>query len=127
MKHDVTALHLIKQKPLQFCIGAGLLTLIFVGILTSTAKIGTKGYAAISSINIFKCTEQACLFRTNKNKASPNEKKIKHEYYTLQEGESLWDVAQKVYNDPYKYVQIIELNKITTADTLEKGTRLLVR
>lgn len=120
MKHTNNALQLIKQKPVQFFIGVGIFILTLVVLLTTTAKIRTKSYAAVSSLKIFK-------FPTKKNSSPQIKKETKHEYYTLKEGESLWDVAQKVYNNPYKYVQIIELNKITTADTLEKGTKLLVK
>ncbi len=112
MKHNFNALQLIQQKPLRFFIGASLITLALVGVITTTAKIGSKSFA---------------VFPPKIKTTLQKEKKIKYEYYTLQEGESLWDVAQKVYNDPYKYVRIIELNKITTADTLEKGTKLIVR
>jgi len=46
--------------------------------------------------------------------------------YVLKEGESLWDVAVKFYGDGYKYVDIINANKLENPDYVPPGTRLII-
>ena len=44
--------------------------------------------------------------------------------YTLQENESLWDVAQRFYNDPLKYTKIVRDNNLVNPDAVAPGTKL---
>src|SRR3989344_2096742 len=46
--------------------------------------------------------------------------------YVLKDGESLWDVAVKFYGDGYRYVDIINANKLENPDYVPPGTRLII-
>jgi nucleoid-associated protein YgaU len=46
--------------------------------------------------------------------------------YVVQEGDTLWSISQKVYNDPYKWERIASANRIQNPDILEKGTELTI-
>lgn len=48
------------------------------------------------------------------------------ESYTLQEGESLSDVAEKLYGDPQMYTKIAEYNNIANPDVVAPGTILRI-
>lgn len=41
--------------------------------------------------------------------------------YTIKEGDTLFAVAEKYYNDGYKYTEIVKANSITNADNVEVG------
>jgi nucleoid-associated protein YgaU len=41
--------------------------------------------------------------------------------YTVKEGDTLFTIAQKYYNDGYQYAKLVEDNKLASADTLEVG------
>lgn len=44
--------------------------------------------------------------------------------YVLQENESLWDVAQRYYNDPLLYTKIARDNNFSNPDVVAPGTKL---
>ncbi len=46
--------------------------------------------------------------------------------YTVQEGETLWSIAEKSYGDGYAWVEIAKANKISEADSIEKGQKLII-
>lgn len=46
--------------------------------------------------------------------------------YTVQEGETLWSIAEKTYKDGYAWVEIAKANNITNADSIEKGQKLVI-
>ena len=46
--------------------------------------------------------------------------------YTVMEGDTLWSIAEKKYNDGFKWEEIAKANNITEATTLEKGTKLKI-
>ena len=46
--------------------------------------------------------------------------------HTMAENESLWDVAVKYYGDGYKYVKIIEVNKLENPDFVPPGTVIII-
>ncbi len=48
-------------------------------------------------------------------------------YYFVLENERLWDIAEKVYGNPNFYTKLVELNGITNPDSIEKGTKLIIR
>lgn len=52
-------------------------------------------------------------------KANPNIKE-----YTVQEGEGLWEIAEKVYGDGEMYNQIMKANKIDNPDQIYPGMKL---
>ncbi len=48
-------------------------------------------------------------------------------YYQMQPGESLWDVAQKEYGNPYLYPTLVELNQLSSPDLVEPGMKIRIR
>ncbi len=46
--------------------------------------------------------------------------------YVVTEGETLWSIAEKSYNDGFKWRDIAKANNISDPTTLEKGTRLVI-
>ena len=46
--------------------------------------------------------------------------------YTVQEGETLWSIAEKSYGDGYAWVEIAKANNITDSNSLEKGQKLII-
>lgn len=44
--------------------------------------------------------------------------------YTVQEGDSLWIISEKVYQSGYNWVDIMEANKLTSPDAIETGMKL---
>ncbi|OGK13970.1 hypothetical protein A3A93_04980 [Candidatus Roizmanbacteria bacterium RIFCSPLOWO2_01_FULL_38_12] len=46
--------------------------------------------------------------------------------YIIQPGESLADVARKVYGDPNAWVRIAQANNISNPDHIEVGTKLVI-
>ncbi len=44
--------------------------------------------------------------------------------HIVEEGETLWSIAEKEYGDGFKWEEIADANKITDASTIEKGTKL---
>ncbi len=46
--------------------------------------------------------------------------------YTVQEGETLWSIAEKSYGDGYAWVEIAKANNITDSNSIEKGQKLII-
>ncbi len=46
--------------------------------------------------------------------------------YTVQEGETLWSIAEKSYGDGYAWVEIAKANNLTDANAIEKGQKLVI-
>lgn len=46
--------------------------------------------------------------------------------YIVMEGETLWSIAEKTYNDGFRWEEIAKANNITDASALEKGTKLMI-
>lgn len=44
--------------------------------------------------------------------------------YTVEEGDNLWKISEKVYKDGYKWVEIARANKLENPGVIEKGTKL---
>ena len=53
-------------------------------------------------------------------------KEAKDNVYTVQEGDSLWSIAQEKYNDGYKWVDIASANNLQEPYDVEKGQRLVL-
>ncbi|MBI2621700.1 MAG: LysM peptidoglycan-binding domain-containing protein [Candidatus Levybacteria bacterium] len=51
---------------------------------------------------------------------------ISQRTYILKEGESIWDVAVRFYGDGYRYVEIVEANKLENPDYVPPGTQLII-
>ncbi|OGM13287.1 hypothetical protein A3D84_00970 [Candidatus Woesebacteria bacterium RIFCSPHIGHO2_02_FULL_42_20] len=48
------------------------------------------------------------------------------ESYTVERGDSLWKIAQKVYGDPYKWVEIARENKLINPDLIHAGNVFVI-
>ncbi len=46
--------------------------------------------------------------------------------YTVQEGDNLWSIAIKFYNNGYAWTKIAEANKLTTPGSIDKGQTLII-
>jgi nucleoid-associated protein YgaU len=44
--------------------------------------------------------------------------------YVVQDGETLWSISEKVYNDGFRWKEIADANKLTDPNNLEAGTKL---
>lgn len=102
---------LVKKKPLEFWIGLFILLLML--FLTS--------YLFISwTVNPFSLKKKVKI-----TEISPTP--VAEKFYILNEGESLWDVAQREYGNPLLYPTLVELNKLNSPDLTEPGMRIRVK
>jgi nucleoid-associated protein YgaU len=46
--------------------------------------------------------------------------------HTVAAGETLWSIAEKYYNDGYKWVEIQKANNLASGDAVEVGTSLII-
>lgn len=46
--------------------------------------------------------------------------------YVVKEGDSLWTIAEEVYNDGFKWTLIAEANNLATPDAIETGMELII-
>lgn len=46
--------------------------------------------------------------------------------YVVKEGDTLWSIAEKTYNDGFKWPEIAKENKIVDPSNIEKGTKLIL-
>ena len=46
--------------------------------------------------------------------------------YTVEKGDTLWSIAEKEYNDGYRWTEIKDANKLTNADQLNAGQTLII-
>lgn len=58
--------------------------------------------------------------------STQTQKEAQNSSYTVAEGDTLWSISEKVYNDGFKWKEIADANKISDATTLEKGTKLTI-
>lgn len=60
---------------------------------------------------------------------SPSQDVVKTELpgnYTVKDGDTLFSIAQKYYDDGYKYPKLVEANKLTNENAISTGQVLLV-
>lgn len=46
--------------------------------------------------------------------------------YLIQKGDNLWKIAEKKYNDGYKWTEIAKANKINNPGLIEEGQKLII-
>lgn len=57
---------------------------------------------------------------------SPSITKNPEKTYTMQENETLWDVAVREYGDGFRYTEIIEANNFENPDYVPPGTKIII-
>ncbi|MCR4329923.1 MAG: LysM peptidoglycan-binding domain-containing protein [Candidatus Roizmanbacteria bacterium] len=92
---------------------------LYIGAITLLIGIG------IGLMIPKQYTPQSSEIKEMKVSAVPS-KDVSAESYTLQEGESLSDVAEKFYGDPQLYTKIAEYNNIANPDVVAPGTMLRI-
>ena len=55
-----------------------------------------------------------------------NETAIEGERYTVQSGDTLWDIAQRAYGDPYKWTEIAEANNLANPNLIHRGNEFVI-
>jgi len=80
-----------------------LLVILFLG-LNALKKTGTIGENGISTTAV----------------PAPNKS------YIVQEGDSLWTISQKIYNDGYQWTKLAEANRIENPNTLPQGMEIVI-
>jgi nucleoid-associated protein YgaU len=73
-------------------------------------------------------TSEATVHTPDDNLSStvaPNAK-IAGTTYTIVEGDDLWDIAVRAYNDGYKWTKIAEANKLTNPSLIHVGNKLKI-
>jgi|GEM_PF-4380253 len=91
--------------------------------------IGFGGVLGILIYLILNANLQPLKISPPETKISPTPSVVptQNKYHLLKEGESLWEVAEKEYGNPYLYPTIIELNRINSPDFTNPGTKIRVR
>lgn len=73
-------------------------------------------------------TEEAMMTQPEDNQMSmektENPNAISGTSYTVVEGDILWSIATRAYNDGYKWVEIANANKLANPDHIEVGQKL---
>lgn len=113
---------IVAKNPKEFIIGFIVISILFVFSTASAGYLFLRSGMPVSIRNPQKQPAQ-----TEQKIPSKDKKTTKIEYYVLQENESLWDVANKVYGNPYLYTKIVKLNGLSNPDLVEKGMRLRIR
>jgi nucleoid-associated protein YgaU len=57
---------------------------------------------------------------------TPQEVAISGERYTVQSGDTLWDIAQRAYGDPYKWTEIAEANNLVNPNLIHRGNEFVI-
>lgn len=73
------------------------------------------------SQNKAQVDDGAVMTQKNQENQAPTDNK-----YEVKEGETLWSIAEKSYNDGFEWKEIAKANNITDPSTLEKGMRLVI-
>lgn len=101
------------ESYISLILGAIVVFVIFVLFMFVFIK-GNEGSKEIETIDVTPDASPS---------ANPNFKT-----HTMQENESLWDVAVREYGDGFRYIEIIEANKdvITNPDFVPPGTQIKI-
>jgi len=99
----------IKENAISFSIGLTLVTVLLLGgVLYSWSYIS-------SQFKVEKKTQPSVASATNKVRT-----------YTIQEGDQLWLVAQKLYGSGFNMEDIMRANSISNPDLIEVGQKLVI-
>jgi nucleoid-associated protein YgaU len=111
---------IINQKPAEFILGVIVLSTVFLsGSFLSFKIINSNKRIITNTKNKVKQNIKGAI--DNKN----SEAGIK--YRVLEEGESIWDLAEAEYGSGYFFPTILHLNNFENPDLLDSGTKVRVR
>lgn len=96
----------LNESTISMLLGA--LVIVIVGMLV---------------VNYFRSNEPGTAFPDG---ASTEEKVSLPATHTVQEGETLWSIAEKYYQSGYNWVDIAKANNLTTANVIEQGQELTI-
>jgi len=97
---------------------AGLVVVVVViGILIFALR-GDKNVQDTSSIQDDSKVEETA----EDVEADENGQKL----YTVKKGDDLWNIAESVYKDGYKWTEIVKANKITNPNLIAEGDKLVI-
>lgn len=101
--------------------------------LNISSSYTSLAYGVITVIVIFALIFAAIRVFTQDNTPAITENGINttteesaSNVHVVQEGETLWSISEKVYNDGFAWNEIAEANKLTDPSNLEAGTRLTI-
>lgn len=60
------------------------------------------------------------------DQAAETQESMTGKTHVVEEGETLWSIAEKEYGDGFKWEAIAQANKISNASSIEKGQRLVI-
>ncbi|MCX7996770.1 MAG: LysM peptidoglycan-binding domain-containing protein [Patescibacteria group bacterium] len=101
---------LLKNQGSQFSIGVFTLLVIIIG-----------AYLIADTRNL-----QVTEIDSDKRDAFLNPSPVTERRYTVQEGEGLWQIAEKTTGSGFNWVQIAEANNIVNPDTIAPGMVLII-
>src|SRR3989338_346655 len=110
----------VKQKYFNLILGM-VVSLILSSVIYKLLlqNVSFKIAFTLTKINISK-TE------TKLDKKQPVTKQVQPEKYTVQLGDSLSIIAQKVYSDLYAWPRILDANNLVSPDLIEVGMVLVI-
>ena len=110
----------VKQKYFNLILGM-IVALILSSVIYKLLlqNVSFKIAFTLPKINISK-TE------TKSDKKQPVTKQVQPEKYTVQLGDSLSIIAQKVYSDLYAWPRILDANNLVSPDLIEVGMVLVI-
>jgi nucleoid-associated protein YgaU len=87
---------------------------VVIGIVLGGLLLKNKGY--VTNVNL-KSTQVP----------SPSASvKVSTRTYVVQEGEGLFEIAEKIYGNGDLWTKIAEANKLSNPDQIEAGTKLII-
>ena len=107
-----SAKKLIKTKPREFV----------TGLLTLSLVLSMLVFLILSSYSPKNYWPKSGKSQPEVTVIQPSPR-----FHIMQEGESLWDVANREYNNPYLYPTLVELNNLSSPDVVEPGMKIRVR
>lgn len=137
-KLSLTMTELQEQNPMaswkNLFLGLGVVLIVVVSSLLYFNRLAAN---AIVSDAVTKTTpvqpayiEKRTTSQTKGTKATQNKANTavnKQEFTTVQEGEGLWNVAERVCKDGEKYVILAQANDLVVDEAVNTGQKLLVK
>ncbi len=90
----------------------GAIVVVIIGILFLSFARNNKNTSSVMDIG--KLSEQ---IDQNSNTSST---------YTINPGDDLWTISEKVYNDGFKWMEIAKLNKLSNPELIQPGDKLII-